>query len=69
MAEKAVSPGVLGPNWRFRSNWRGKLILQRAETRQTYSATFGEGPPYKAWRDAKVENMDDFYHHLRRYLD
>lgn len=45
---------------RFRTNWRGKLILQ---VQENYTATENCGPfidcyPAKRWRDATVQDLN-----------
>lgn len=42
--------------WRFRTNWRGKLILQRS-----YRAYGGFGDFYIAWMDATTEDLGEYY--------
>jgi hypothetical protein len=46
-------------NYQFRTNWRGRLILQR---RDTYRFVWGD--PYYRWRDATVEDLKDYYEQL-----
>lgn len=61
-----VAGALLSPDWRFRSTWRGKLILQRLVDRVQYCPHTSEGTPYKTWVDATVEDMDAFYAHFQR---
>lgn len=45
--------------WRFRTNWRGKLILQRKVKELEFL-----GPSVDfvwKWRDANTEDLGDFY--------
>ena len=46
-------------NYRFRSNWRGKLILQRLIK---YRDQFG-GPDFQ-WCDADAGDLKDYYEQL-----
>lgn len=46
-------------NYQFRTNWRGKLILQRLVK---YRDQFG-GPDYQ-WEDATVTDLKDYYAEL-----
>ena len=46
-------------NYRFRSNWRGKLILQRLVK---YRDQFG-GPDFQ-WCDADAGDLKDYYQQL-----
>lgn len=43
-------------DYRFRTNWRGKLILQR---RYYYRNSWGDRCHY--WCDAKTEDLRDYY--------
>lgn len=43
-------------NYQFRTNWRGKLILQRLIK---YRDQFG-GPDFQ-WRDATTQDLKDYY--------
>lgn len=47
----------LPDNWRFRSTWRGKVILQR---RFRVPGTF-PGDWDLVWRDARVEDLKVFF--------
>lgn len=49
-------------NWRFRVNWRGKLILQRRRMMLAYLATSWK--EYR-WYDANVTDLADFYRENR----
>lgn len=48
--------------WRYRTNWRGQLILQRRYR------TLSDWPMYweMKWYDAKVEDLFDFYEDLKK---
>lgn len=46
-------------NYRFRSNWRGKLILQRL---YTYRDQYGS--PDRLWEDADAGDLRDYYEQL-----
>lgn len=46
-------------NYRFRANWRGKLILQRLHT---YRDQWG-GPEH-LWLDADAGDLRDYYQQL-----
>lgn len=41
--------------WRFRTNWRGKLILQRRVHQTLYAEA------YYVWRDATAGDLADYY--------
>lgn len=43
--------------WRYRCNWRGKLILQIGTVREPDDNTQPGRAPHIVWRDAKVEDM------------
>ncbi|MGV1017467.1 MAG: hypothetical protein ACOYBW_08830 [Fluviibacter phosphoraccumulans] len=45
--------------WRFRSNWRGKLILQRGFRVPVHSGLLGDH--YISWRDATTEDLGSYY--------
>jgi hypothetical protein len=47
-------------NWRFRVNWRGKLILQRRR-KFRHSMDWWEF----IWRDANVTDLAEFYRENR----
>lgn len=47
----------LPDNWRFRTNWRGKVILQR---RFRYPSRF-PGSFDWVWEDARVEDLKVFF--------
>lgn len=46
-------------NYQFRTNWRGKLILQRLVK---YRDQFG-GPDFE-WEDATTQDLKDYYAEL-----
>ena len=46
-------------NYQFRTNWRGKLILQRR-----YTARDRWGDRYQFWRDATTTDLKDYYEQL-----
>lgn len=46
-------------NYRFRTNWRGQLILQRLHT---YRDQFGG--PDRLWEDADTKDLKDYYEQL-----
>ncbi len=46
-------------NYQFRTNWRGKLILQR----QLYTRS-SWGDKYYYWRDATTQDLKDYYEQL-----
>ena len=46
-------------NYQFRTNWRGKLILQRR-----YTASDRWGDRYQFWRDATTTDLKDYYEQL-----
>lgn len=48
--------------WRYRTNWRGKVILQRRYR------TLADPPMYweMKWRDADVKDLFDFYEDLQK---
>lgn len=53
---------VLGVNmnyYRFRTNWRGRLILQRLNT---YRNRWGD--PDRLWEDADAGDLQDYYKQL-----
>lgn len=41
--------------WRFRTNWRGKLILQRR------LAWHDDGMDFSRWQDATTEDLGDYF--------
>lgn len=43
-------------NWRFRTNWRGKLILQR----RVENVSFDFSPSGYYWRDASSTDLLDY---------
>lgn len=45
--------------YQFRTNWRGKLILQRL---YTWRGPLGD--PECEWRDATTEDLKDYYEQL-----
>ena len=45
--------------WRFRTNWRGKLILQVG--RKEPSLDRSPGDMYIAWTDATTEDLGHYY--------
>ena len=46
-------------NYQFRTNWRGKLVLQRLDwDRDRW------GDKYNYWRDATSEDLKDYYEQL-----
>ena len=45
--------------WRFRTNWRGKLILQVG--RRTPNLSGLPGDHYIKWEDATTEDLGDYY--------
>lgn len=47
-------------NWRFRTNWRGKLILQR----EYRVPSIAPGVWDSVWKDATAEDMGDYYRDL-----
>jgi hypothetical protein len=50
-------------NWRFRTNWRGKLILQRRI--RTMRMVGPSAEPGFEWRDATSEDLGFYYAELR----
>jgi hypothetical protein len=46
-------------NYRFRTNWRGQLILQRLHT---YRDQFGGPDPL--WEDATAKDLKNYYEQL-----
>jgi hypothetical protein len=48
--------------WRYRTNWRGKVILQRRYR------TLDDYPMFwkMKWYDAQVEDLFDFYEDLQK---
>jgi hypothetical protein len=46
-------------NYRFRTNWRGKLVLQRLHK---YRDQWG-GPDFR-WEDATIQDLKDYYEQL-----
>ena len=46
-------------NYRFRSNWRGKLVLQRL---YTYRDQWGG--PDRLWKDATTQDLKNYYQEL-----
>ena len=48
----------LPPGWRFRTNWRGKLILQRRYSYKIFCGPSGIETHY-AWRDAAVQDFTE----------
>lgn len=57
-----VEIGDMNPlpeGWRFRSNWRGKLILQRRY--EHYFAADGSGHSFSEprWRDATISDFSN----------
>ena len=44
-------------SWRFRTNWQGKLVLQRQV--KYYNIRMYMHDYY--WRDAKTEDLQDYY--------
>jgi hypothetical protein len=46
-------------DWRLRTNWRGKLILQRRV--RTFSMFGPSGEWVLVWRDASTEDLLDYY--------
>lgn len=51
--------GVNMHNYRFRTNWRGKLVLQRLNT---YRDQWGG--PDRIWEDADAGDLRDYYQQL-----
>lgn len=49
-------------DWRFRTNWRGLLILQRRVRDLRVIGPMVE--PYLKWRDATAEDMAQYYSDL-----
>lgn len=49
--------------WRFRANWRGKLILQRrlAWHEQRRLARHDDGMDFSRWQDATTEDLGDYF--------
>lgn len=47
--------------FRFRTNWRGKLILQRLDEWTDCTYPDYSHHQYSAWRDAGAEDMSDFF--------
>lgn len=56
---KLTELGVNMHNYRFRTNWRGKLILQRLNT---YRDQWGG--PDRLWEDATTQDLKDYYKQL-----
>lgn len=49
-------------NYQFRTNWRGKLILQRLKyTRDNW------GDKYYYWQDASTQDLKDYYEALYKH--
>ena len=46
--------------WRFRTNWRGKLVLQRSYR----VPALGPGDWVVRWRDATTEDLAAYYGQL-----
>jgi hypothetical protein len=46
-------------NYQFRTNWRGKLILQRLRYRRDRW-----GDKYGCWQDATTQDLKDYYEQL-----
>jgi hypothetical protein len=47
----------LPPGWRLRSNWRGKLILQRRRFYEAHVGFSTSGAADQHWSDATVEDI------------
>ncbi|MBT2325503.1 hypothetical protein J7E62_24525 [Variovorax paradoxus] len=47
------------PGWRFRSGWRGVLVLQRYVEWRAHDAY--DSWDAAAWRDATTEDLTDFF--------
>lgn len=45
--------------WRFRTNWRGTLVLQRGNRVPDLRGL--PGSTYISWRDAKATDLLDYY--------
>lgn len=43
-------------NWRFRTSWTGKLVLQRCVRRDG---------PREEWRDASSKDLLDYYNDMK----
>jgi len=57
-----LKPTELGADmkrYQFRTNWRGKLILQRL---YTWRGPYGD--PEGEWRDAQTSDLKDYYQQL-----
>ena len=50
--------------WRFRTNWRGKLILQRRI--RTMRMIGPSADPCYEWRDATTEDLGHYYSQLHK---
>lgn len=50
--------------WRFRTNWRGKLILQRRVRDLHVIGSMVE--PCMRWRDATAEDLSEYYRNLHK---
>jgi hypothetical protein len=48
-------------DFRFRSNWRGKLILQRGYENHSSADASGYGYSETRWRDATVGDLQYFF--------
>jgi hypothetical protein len=49
-------------NWRFRTNWRGVLVLQRRVKAWAFYGPLAERE--FRWRDAKTEDLAAYYEAL-----
>ena len=54
-----VKVEICPPGFRYRTNWRGKLILQCSHQCVTHM-DHGIGSCYTEWRDAKVSDLAKF---------
>lgn len=56
---KLTELGVNMPKYQFRTNWRGKLVLQCKDYNRDHW-----GDKYYYWRDATTEDLKDYYEQL-----
>lgn len=51
-------------NWRFRTSWRGLLVLQRRV--RDLRAIGPTIEPCMVWRDATTEDLSEYYRNLHK---
>lgn len=54
-----VKVDICPPGFRYRTNWRGKLILQRMDE-DTITGPHGYNTYEASWRDATVSDLTQF---------